>query len=236
MKKIILAGPTGAGKTSIFKVVFPYDEKNLTEVARNVDKESASESSFTPLDNRQFQDSTTTVSFNVTSIVACIDAANRMNLYQLRGDLDFLIENDFDLILPLQIVDLAGQDRFSFMVETMVKGASSAILVADGTNVGSLNRLPDYNEYIRDEEIRTGKKIERIAFVNKADMKQKNLYLGADPARSALPPEIPVFETTIYDKDTLIFPIRQLIVKTFDKPLSSEMLRSYLKSVKSLKS
>ncbi|RMG42456.1 MAG: hypothetical protein D6732_00885 [Methanobacteriota archaeon] len=236
MKKIVLAGPTGAGKTSIFKLIFPYDEKNLTEVVRNVDRENAVESSFTPIDQSQFRDSTTTVSFNITSIVACIDTANRMNLYQLKGDLSFLVENDFDLILPLQIVDLAGQDRFSFMVETMVKGASSAILVADGTNVGSINRLPDYNEYIRDEELRTGKKIERIAFVNKADMKKKSLYLGAEPAKSALPPDIPIYETTIYDKDSLLFPIRQLIVKTFDKPLSSESLKSYLNSMHSIKS
>ncbi len=235
MKKIVLTGPTGAGKTTIFKLIFPYDEKNLAEVDRKIEKEQKTEISISQVAKDQFKDSTTTVSFNVTSVVACIDRANRMHLFHLRGDLGFLIENEYDYILPMQIVDLAGQDRFSFMVETMVKGASGAILVADGTNVSSINRLPEFKEYIRDEELRTGRKIETVAFVNKSDMREQNLYVGSEIARSALPQEIPVFETTIYDKDTLIFPIRQLIVKTFDDPLNNEKLKEYLRKMKQVK-
>lgn len=232
MKKLILAGPTGAGKTTIFVSIFPHKEKNLNEVKRRIHKESATEQAFTPIDEESFKDSTTTVSFNVTSIVACINRANRMTLHDMSSNLNFLVEEEFDYILPLQIVDIAGQDRFSFMVDTMIKGASGVIFVSDGSNVSSINRLPDYIEYLHQEEMRTDKKIPSVAFVHKSDLKEKYLYVGTDHARSALPPEVPVYETTAKEPDTIILPLRQLIVAMFQKPLTSEILNQYLFKLK----
>ncbi len=234
MKKIAIAGPTGAGKTTLFKLVFPYNEYNLNEVERNITREALSEISITQIEEDQFENSTTTVSFNVSNAVACIDLANRMNIYEMKNDLNFLLENDFDYILPIQIIDIAGQDRFRFMVETMIRGSSGVIFVADGTNVSSINRLPEFREIVHQEELRINRKIESIAFVNKSDMAKRNLYVGSGPARSALPEDVEVFETTMFDKDTYLYPIRKLIVKMFEKHLTSEDLRNHVKKMSSL--
>ncbi len=232
MKKLILAGPTGAGKTTIFTSIFPFKSELLSEVKRNLKRE-AGENAFTPVDDELFKDSTTTVSFNVTTIIACVNRANQMTLHELKNP-TFLLDDEYDYILPLQIVDIAGQDRFFFMVDTMVRGTAGAIYVADGTNVTSINNVPKFIDAVRAEGIRRDAKIPGVVFVHKSDLRERNIYVGKEVAESALPPEYPIYETTVKDPDTITIPLRMLIMDMFEDHLNSEKLQNYLRNLKML--
>jgi len=233
MKKLILAGPTGAGKTTIFTSIFPFKSELLSEVKRNIKKEQASELAFSVIDEDEFKNSTTTVSFNVTTIVACINRANKMTIHELKNP-TFLLDDEYDFILPLQIIDIAGQDRFFFMVDTMVRGTSGAIYVADGTNITSVNNLPKYIDAVRAEGIRRDTTIPGIVFVHKSDLRERSMYVGKEVAESALPPEYQIFETTVKDPDTITIPLRMLIMDMFDDFLNTEKLANYLRNLKLL--
>lgn len=212
IRKVSILGTTGSGKTSFLSSVF--GDFNKSDVERRVGVESADNYDFVPIKDSDFSQSTTTVSLNVVDSIMCLTTHNTVVLEKMKNkeDVDYTHVDD-----AYQVVfnDPAGQDRFSFMQEIAVRGADLVIIMADGTNISSLQKIVEYISLVRDERERTGKEIPIMIFVNKADLKKKGVYLGKrvaeDIADSELNEEIPIYETSNLDPATFLEPFRMMM-------------------------
>ncbi len=206
--KITVLGTSGSGKTSFLRALFG-DEFITSDVKRQDYLENKANLTYTPID---VEESTTTLSLNQLGAMVIFTKSNQFEVLKIQDGVDNLLtREDIDYFMTFSIFDTAGQERFEFMADICLKGSDAVILVADGTNVSSIEYLNVYIEKIKDEELRTGKEIPVIIFMNKQDLSKKGIYLGADVARTATRNEYEVFETTIKDKDSFILPLRILI-------------------------
>ncbi|MCF2144617.1 MAG: GTP-binding protein [Candidatus Heimdallarchaeota archaeon] len=206
--KITVLGTSGSGKTSFLRALFG-DEFITSDVKRQDYLENKANLTYTPID---VEESTTTLSLNQLGAMVIFTKSNQFEVLKIQDGIDNLLtREDIDYFMTFSIFDTAGQERFEFMADICLKGSDAVILVADGTNVSSIEYLNVYIEKIKDEELRTGKEIPVIIFMNKQDLSKKGIYLGADVARTATRNEYEVFETTIKDKDSFILPLRILI-------------------------
>ncbi len=206
--KITVLGTSGSGKTSFLRALFG-DEFITSDVKRQDYLENKANLTYTPID---VEESTTTLSLNQLGAMVIFTKSNQFEVLKIQDGIDNLLtREDIDYFMMFSIFDTAGQERFEFMADICLKGSDAVILVADGTNISSIEYLNIYIEKIKDEELRTGKEIPVIIFMNKQDLSKKGIYLGADVARTATRNEYEVFETTIKDKDSFILPLRILI-------------------------
>jgi len=208
--KITVLGTSGSGKTSFLRALFG-DTFVTSDVKRQDYLEHKANLTYTPI---EVEESTTTLSLNQLGAMVIFTKSNRFEIFEIQAGVDNLLSrDDIDFFMTFSIFDTAGQERFEFMADICLKGSDAVILVADGTNVSSIEYLNVYIEKIKDEELRSGKTIPVIIFMNKQDLSKKGLYLGADVARTATCNEYDVFETTIKDKESFILPLRVLIDK-----------------------
>ncbi|MHA1356031.1 MAG: GTP-binding protein [Candidatus Heimdallarchaeota archaeon] len=143
--------------------------------------------------------------------------SNQCEIVELQKGVSSILErDDIDYFMTFSIFDTAGQERFDFMSDITIKGSDAIIIVCDGTNVSSIEYLNYYIEKIKHEEMRTGKTIPVIVFMNKLDLAERGLYLGADFARIAISNEYNVFETTIKNPESFHMPLRILVDKIKD--------------------
>ena len=206
--KITVLGTSGSGKTSFLKSLFG-DQFIVSDVKRMDYLENKANLTYTPID---VEESTTTLSLNQLGAMVIFTKSNRFEILEINDGVDSLLSrDDIDMFMTFSIFDTAGQERFEFMADICLKGSDAIILVADGTNVSSIEYLSVYMEKIRDEELRTGKKIPVIIFMNKADLAEKGLFLGSDFARVATTNEFPIFETSIKDPESFHLPLRILV-------------------------
>ena len=137
MKKITVLGTTGSGKTSFLEALFGDFEKN--DVARRVFKEVGSNLDFTPLKYNNFSHSTTTISLNVVNSVIVLTRFNKIILKKF-NEFDSIDFESIDEAFQVVFNDPAGQERFDFMQEIAIRGAHLAIIMADGTNISSMEK------------------------------------------------------------------------------------------------
>ena len=209
VKKITLLGTTGAGKTTFLEALFGEFAKN--DVRRDVGVERSSNLDFVPIKDNSFRQSTTTISFNVISSIIARTLFNKIIVkkFEERDQIDF--ENVEDAFKAL-FNDPAGQDRFSFMQEIVIKGSHLVIIIADGTNIASLEKIPHYIQMVEAEEARTGNNIPIVVFINKSDLKEKGVFLGAEVAEriigaSHVSKDVVIYETSNFRKITLEEPL-----------------------------
>lgn len=208
--KITVLGTSGAGKTSFLRSLFG-DGFIVSDVKRQDYLENKANLTYTPID---IEDSTTTVSMNQLGAMVIFTKSNQFELLDINAGVDNLLSrDDIDSFMTFSIFDTAGQERFDFMVDICLKGSDAVIILADGSNVSSIEYLNHYIEKIKHEEIRSGNQIPVIIFMNKQDLAEKGLYLGADFARIATRNEYDVFETSIKDPECFHIPLRILIEK-----------------------
>ncbi|MBN1329349.1 MAG: GTP-binding protein [Candidatus Heimdallarchaeota archaeon] len=208
--KITVLGTSGSGKTSFLKTLFG-DSFVTSDVKRMDYLESKANLTYTPIDVKE---STTTVSMNQLGAMVIFTRSNRFEILEINDGVDSVLSrDDIDYFMTFSIFDTAGQERFDFMADICLRGSDAVILLADGTNVASVDYLSYYIEKVKNEEERSGKEIPVIVFMNKKDLTKKGIYLGADFARTAISNEYEVFETSIKDTDSLILPLRILIDK-----------------------
>jgi small GTP-binding protein len=202
-------GTSGSGKTSFLKALYG-DFFIVNDVKRKHTAESKAELTYTPINPEE--DSTTTISINQLGTLVLFTKNNQMELFEIRDGVDEVLNrDDVDYFMTFSIFDSPGQSRFSFMIDVCLKGADGIILMADGTNVSSIEYLSQYIEQIKAEEYRKKKKIPVVIFVNKSDLSETGQYLGADFVRTAVQNEYDVFETTIKDVESFNLPLRKLI-------------------------
>ncbi len=208
--KITVLGTSGSGKTSFLRTLFG-DQFIVSDVKRMDYLENKANLTYTPID---VEESTTTVSLNQLGAMVIFTKSNRFEILELNDGVDYLLSrDDIDYFMTFSIFDTAGQERFEFMADICLKGSDAVILLADGTNVSSIEYLNVYIEKIMREEQRSGKEIPVIVFMNKADLAEKGIYIGADFVRTAIRNEFDVFETSIKDPESFILPLRILVAK-----------------------
>ncbi len=214
LMKITVLGTSGSGKTSFLRSLFG-DDFVVSDVKRQDYLEGKANLTYTPID---VEESTTTVSMNQLGAMVIFTKSNQFEIMDINDGVDNLLSReDIDSFMTFSIFDTAGQERFDFMADICLKGSDAVILLADGSNVSSIEYLNYYIEKIKHEEIRSGKQIPVIIFMNKQDLSAKGLYLGGDFARTATRNEYEVFETTIKDPECFQLPLRVLINQINDQ-------------------
>ena len=208
--KITVLGTSGSGKTSFLKSLFG-NSFIVSDVKRMDYLEGKANLTYTPID---VEESTTTVSLNQVGAMIIFTKSNQFKVLEINDGVDeVLSRDDIDYFMTFSIFDTAGQERFDFMADICLKGSDAIIFLADGTNVSSIEYLNYYIEKLRKEEERSGKKIPAIVFMNKQDLADRGLYLGADIARTAIRNEYEVFETSVKDPESFHLPLRVLMDK-----------------------
>ncbi len=210
LKKITILGTTGSGKTTFLEAMFGNIEKN--DVARRLFKEVSNNLDFTPLRYNNFTSSTTTISLNVVNSVIVLTRFNKVILrkYEQIETLDFeSIDSAFQVVFN----DPAGQERFDFMQEIAIKGADLVVIMADGTNISSLEKIVHYLEMVNIEEARKQRNIPVIVFINKSDLKSKGVYLGKEVAER-------IVYSSIVDRELLFYETSNFHADCYELPLT----------------
>ncbi len=229
LKKIVILGTTGSGKTTFLKnLVGKVDD---AEVKRKVVIEEAQVlNTFTPIDKKHFEDSTTTVSFNVRNVLFATTTSNQFQFFHIeKNKVPPEFDETLDSVFPTVIIDTAGQERFQFMQEIGIKGADAAIIFADGTNIQSIERVSHYYELIMNESKTSAKTIPIVIFVNKMDLRDKGYYIGKQPLENITDDLVEVYETSNLDPETFFPGLRTLLYKITGFPVSINEIK--LKSI-----
>ena len=210
MKKLTILGTTGSGKTTFLEALFGNIEKN--DVARRIFREIGNNLDFTPLKYNNFTSSTTTISLNVVNSVLILTRFNKVILkkYDQVETYDYeSIDSAFQVIFT----DPAGQERFDFMQEIALKGSDLVIIMADGTNISSLEKILHYLEMVQMEEVRKERNIPVLIFINKSDLRSKGVYLGKEVAER-------VVFSSIIDRELVFYETSNLDANCYELPLT----------------
>ena len=210
MKKLTILGTTGSGKTTFLEALFGNIQKN--DVARRIFREVGNNLDFTPLKYNNFTSSTTTISLNVVNSVIILTRFNKVILrkYDQVETIDYeSIDSAFQVIFN----DPAGQERFDFMQEIALKGSDLVIVMADGTNISSLEKILHYLEMVQMEEVRKQRNIPVLIFINKSDLRDKGVYLGKEVAER-------VVFSSIIDRELVFYETSNLDANCYELPLT----------------
>ncbi|TET74583.1 MAG: GTP-binding protein [Candidatus Heimdallarchaeota archaeon] len=210
MKKLTILGTTGSGKTTFLEALFGNIDKN--DVARRIFREIGNNLDFTPLKYNNFTSSTTTISLNVVNSVLILTRFNKVILkkYDQVETYDYeSIDSAFQVIFN----DPAGQERFDFMQEIALKGSDLVIIMADGTNISSLEKILHYLEMVQMEEVRKQRNIPVLIFINKSDLRDKGVYLGKEVAER-------VVFSSIIDRELVFYETSNLDANCYELPLT----------------
>ena len=210
LKKLTILGTTGSGKTTFLEALFGDIERN--DVARRVFREVSSNLDFTPLKYNNFTDSSTTISLNVVNSVIVLTRFNKVILRKYQ-DLDTIDFESIDEAFQVIFNDPAGQDRFDFMQEIAVKGANLVVIMADGTNISSMEKILHYVSLVNLEEQKTGRKIPILVFINKSDLREKGVYLGKEIAER-------IVYNSVVDREILFYETTNLDARCYEMPLT----------------
>lgn len=228
--RICVVGSTGSGKTSFLKMLLGTLFEPKAEVKRQHKEEAKTGSTYTIVDKRMVDESsTTTVSLNIADIILAVTTYNTVEYCGPNEASDLILRDDIESIWHIIWVDTAGQERFDFMPQIMVGGSDAIILFADGTNVESVVKLSYYLRLVRDEEAKTDRTIPIAVFVNKADMKRAGIFLGCEIVTSNIDVDDHlVHETSVKDEDGFTEPIR-LIIDNLQPRKALDILRAKAK-------
>ncbi len=209
-KKITVLGTTGSGKTSFLEALFGDFEKN--DVARRVFKEVGSNLDFTPLKYNNFSQSTTTISLNVVNSVIVLTRFNKIILKKF-NEMDTIDFESIDEAFQVVFNDPAGQERFDFMQEIAIQGAHLVIIMADGTNISSMEKIVHYLDMLTIEEQRKQRAIPVIIFINKSDLRDKGVYLGKDIAER-------IVYSSLVDREVVFYETSNVNAQYYEIPLT----------------
>lgn len=224
MRKLVLLGTSGSGKTTFLKNLAGNAFNSKSEVTRNVEAEEFQQyNTFTPIDKSMFQDSTTTVSINTEPILFYTTKTNEFGYQVLKSSNGQLPRDDIDNLYPTIIYDPAGQERFSFMQEIGLKGADAVFIFADGSNVQSIERISHYVNMVQEASETQGKGISITIFVNKKDLESRGLFIGIDSVRRWIKDEsVLITPTSNLEPDTFNIPLRNLLDRLPGFPIPVE--------------
>jgi GTPase SAR1 family protein len=167
---------------------------------------------FTPLKYNNFTNSTTTISLNVVNSVIVLTRFNKVVLrkFEDKDTIDFeSIDEAFQVIFN----DPAGQERFDFMQDIALKGADLVVIMADGSNISSVEKIIHFLEMVSIEEQRKRRKIPVVIFVNKSDLREKGIFLGKEYAER-------IVYSSIVDRELVFYETSNLNARCYEIPLT----------------
>lgn len=227
LRKVVILGTTGSGKTTFLRNLVGDLDGNDAETPRHVTVEEAQViNTFSALDRQLYENSTTTISLNVRSILFYTTRTNSFEYHALENNKLLLPPEDYDCLYPIVMVDTAGQERFEFMQDIGVIGADAVIIFADGTNVQSIERISHFYNKIKEEMRVKNKTIPIVVFVNKRDLQSKGLYVGKEAVIRWVPElKVDIYETSNIEMETFNIPIRNFLNKIIGFPLSLDKIQ-----------
>jgi len=213
--KITVIGSTGSGKTTLMKAIVEFQTKSIEQPRRHKVEETH-DLTYTMVD-QAIKDTKafTTVSFNSIGIIIVQTSHNTIEFLPMKEHEALYQRKDLEAIWAVLFFDTAGQVRFDFMPLLCVRGADGVLVFADGTSTTSIERLAYYLELVREEEARAKKIIPVRIFVNKADLREKGLFVGADFAQMIVGDSYAkyVYETAGATGEGTEEPIRDLLAE-----------------------
>lgn len=185
--KIVIVGSTGSGKTSFIKRLLGDLFLPTSESSRRADTENVVDSTHTwyrvGTKSTGATNSTTTISVNAGGIILVRTLFNTVEFHDVKMAEEILLRDDVDSIFHLIFFDTAGQERFDFIPEMTLRGADVAIIMADGSNVSSIEKICYFVEMTQREEARSPRRIPILILLNKADLESHGAFIGLDAVK-----------------------------------------------------
>jgi len=211
-RKIVIIGPSGAGKTTFLETFFGKIERS--DVKRRHKIEAEVDDVYVALkNNTKDTQSTTTISMNQLRITLILTTSNRLLCLDPQEDLR---EYEIEKKLEINFVDNPGQARFDFMSSINLRGAAAVIIMLDGSSTASLSSLSKYVDMITDSDAVSAEEIPIMAFINKADLVDENLFIGKEAVVDLVgevlqKQDLILFETSNLNPISFEFPLRTLL-------------------------
>jgi len=149
--KISIVGSTGSGKTAFMKKMLGDLFKAQSDVNRRSTTENQVDSTHTWFrvgKKAPETQSTTTLSINSAGILLVRTLFNSIEFYATSAVDEILSRDDIEEIYKLNFFDNAGQERFDFMPELTMRGSDAVIIIVDGTNMSSVEKINYFLELI----------------------------------------------------------------------------------------
>lgn len=219
--KISIVGSTGSGKTAFMKKVLGDLFKAQSDVNRRSSTENKVDSTHTWFrvgKKKSEEQSTTTLSINSAGILLVRTLFNSIEFHATSAVDEILSRDDIEEIYKLNFFDNAGQERFDFMPEITMRGSDAVIIIVDGTNMSSVEKINYFLELVNIEQDRTNKlKIPIIVLLNKADLMDHGCYIGLDSIKHLLGFQADFHETSMVTGEGVDDSIRSLVSHLYEQ-------------------
>ncbi|MHA2175833.1 MAG: GTP-binding protein [Candidatus Hodarchaeales archaeon] len=220
--KINIVGSTGAGKTAFMKRLLGDLFEVQADVKRRSDTENKVDSTHTWFrvgdKGKKGKQSTTTISLNSAGMILVRTLFNSIEFHPTSKAEELLLRDDIEEIYKLNFFDNAGQERFDFMPDITMRGSDAVIIIADGTNMGSIGKVHYFLELIQQEEERaSGANIPVIILLNKADLIKHGCYISLDSIKHMITTRADFIETSMVTGDGVDDSMRQLMSRLYEK-------------------
>lgn len=219
--KISIVGSTGSGKTAFMKKVLGDLFKVQSDVNRRSSTENKVDSTHTWFrvgKKKSEEQSTTTLSINSAGILLVRTLFNSIEFHATSAVDEILSRDDIEEIYKLNFFDNAGQERFDFMPEITMRGSDAVIIIVDGTNMSSVEKINYFLELVNIEQDRTNKlKIPIIVLLNKADLMDHGCYIGLESIKHLLGFQADFHETSMVTGEGVDDSIRSLVSHLYEQ-------------------
>jgi small GTP-binding protein len=221
--KIVIVGSTGSGKTTFLKILLGDLFKPTAESQRRTKTENKVDSTHTWFrvgkQSTGALNSSTTISINTAGILLVRTMYNSIEFHPVNMAEDLILRDDIDSIFQLVFFDTAGQERFDFIPEMTMRGADVVIILADGTNVSSIEKICFFLELTRKEEAQSPDRIPIILLLNKSDLSEHGAFIGLDAVKRIIDYDayFDFHETSALTGDGIDDSIQSLISRLHDK-------------------
>jgi GTPase SAR1 family protein len=226
--KINIVGSTGAGKTEFLRCLLGDLFKPSTEAQRRASTENVVDATHTWFRiGKKREESTTTVSLNTVGILLVRTLFNSIEFHPVEKVDELLLRDDIEEIWQFVFFDNAGQERFDFMPQITMRGADAVIVLADGTNMASIEKVSYFLELTREEEYRASDGLFQIPIfilLNKKDLIERGCYIGLDSVRHMIGSagDYIYYETSMKTGEGVDDTIRSLISTLHEKALDKK--------------
>lgn len=219
--KISIVGSTGSGKTAFMKRVLGDLFKAQSDVNRRSSTENRVDSTHTWFrvgKKKPDVQSTTTLSINSAGILLVRTLFNSIEFHPTSAVDEILTRDDIEEMYKLNFFDNAGQERFDFMPEITMRGSDAVIIIVDGTNMSSVEKINYFLELVNIEQDRSnGSKIPIIVLLNKADLIDHGCYIGLESIKHMLGFQADFHETSMKTGKGVDDSIRSLVSHLYER-------------------